>query len=192
MTLFDVVLFLHVAVLLAAFFLGGALHAAEYQIGSVRSVQDLKVVTRPFRFGALFAPLVVLLFLLGMWLVELSKDGDEVFHVKEAWVWTAIVAVVILLLDGALVMGRHGAALGKALAAAPDGPVPPALGELATEPVTWMTSHLNTLMVLGVVLNMVTKPDTLLSVVDVVGGAAVGLVVGSVMSRRARGALVAA
>ena len=186
MSLYDVVLFLHLLVLLAAFLLSGALHAAEYQSAGAASVQELRFVTRVNRLAPGFGVVVLLLLALGMWLVELSKDRNDVFDLGDGFVWTAMVVLVVLFLDGPLVLARRDKALQGALEGAGDGPVPAPVRDLAVHPGTWRITHLNTGMVLGVVLNMATKPTAVVCVVDVVVGGLLGMAVATVAAGRLR------
>lgn len=102
MSLFEFVLFLHISVVLFAISLATVLHLAEWQASRATTVAELRVVSRPYAWGVLFAPIVVLLLILGMWLVNLS---DDTFEVGDGWAWTAIVALGLLLAGGPTVMG---------------------------------------------------------------------------------------
>jgi hypothetical protein len=178
MHLFDVVLFLHIATALGAFFLAGVIHTSEYLVRGVTTVEQLRLVTRPQKLGPLFAVLVVGLFGFGSWMIGINDEG---FRYGDGWVWTAIVVLVFLFATGPLVMGRHFTALDKALDVARSGPVTPQLRALATHPVPWAVGHASTFMALSVVLNMVTKPSTGVAVLDVLVGASLGVLVGSLM-----------
>lgn len=186
MELYDVVLFLHIAVVLCAIGLAGALHASEWLVPGATTVAELRAISRPNRWGVLFAPIVATLLVLGMWLVSLSKDQGHEYSLSDGWVWTAVIVLAVLFVDGGAVMGRHAQHLGTELATASDGPVTPELTTLATHPVPWVVGHANTFMAVAVVSNMVNKPGALVSVVVVVVGAVSGGALGLVGSRRAR------
>jgi hypothetical protein len=187
MTLFDVVLFFHIAVVLFAISLAGVLHVSEHQASRATTVAELRIVSRPYKYGVLFVPVVILLLGLGMWLVHLSK-GE--FHVGDGWAWTAIVALGLLFLGGPTVMGRHAVALKNALADLPDGPVSPDLHELVMQRSPWVVGNASTTLALGVVFNMTTKPSTGAAILVLVTATVLGVLIGYAGSQR--GAMVTA
>jgi hypothetical protein len=114
-----------------------------------------------------------------MWLLHLSRDREEVFSFSDPWVWTAIVALAVLMLTGGAILGRHAAAYAKLLAATPDGPIPAEVRAATFATSTWVASHLNTALAIAVVLNMVAKPsDAAVAVTVVVAGMVVGALIG--------------
>jgi hypothetical protein len=174
---YDVVLFGHIAALLLAFSLSGLLHGSEWQMARAGTVAELRAAARPQKLGPLFAPIIIALFGLGMALIGMSKDPDK-FEFSDPFAWTATVVLAVLLLDGPLVLGRHAAALGKALAVAPEGPVTPELRAMTLDRTSWSVAHLNSFSVLGVVLNMATKPSLLACVLDIVIASGIGVAIG--------------
>jgi len=82
-----------------------------------------------------------------------------------------------LLLDGPLILGRHGMATGKAIAIAPEGPVSPELRARTLDRTSWYVGHMNSFAVLGVVLNMATKPSLVWCIVDIAVGAGIGVAI---------------
>jgi hypothetical protein len=191
MSAYDVVLFFHVAVLLFAFGLTGVLHGSEWLMARASTVTELRATARAQKLGPLFAPIIVALMGLGFALIGMSKEPAQ-FDFSDPFAWTATVVLVILFLDGPLILGRHATAMGKALAAAPDGPVTPELRAMTLDRTIWYASHMNTFAVLGVVLNMATKPSLVGCVVDIVGGAGIGAVIGLYGLSRAAAAVPAA
>jgi hypothetical protein len=184
MHLYDVVLFLHILTLLAGIGLGTTLHHAEWSTRSATTVGELRTMTRVFRRGNLFPIVIVLLFGEGAWLLHLSKKHDETFHFSDAWVWTAIVALGILMISGGAILGRESAKYAKLLAATPDGPLTPEVRAATFTTKTWATSHMNTFLVIAVVFNMVVKPASDAgAIVVLVIGIAVGVLVGIVGAR---------
>lgn len=187
MHLYDVALFLHIATLLTAIGLGTTLHHAEWQTRSATTVQELRVMTRVLSKGVLFPPILLVLFGTGAWLLHLSKKEDEQFHFSDPWVWTAIVAIVLLFISGGAVLGRHAGGYRKLLAATPDGSIPAEVRAETFRTDTWVTSHMNTALAISVVFNMVTKPsDDLSAIVTVVIGFVAGCLIGAWALQRAK------
>ena len=179
MHLYDVALFLHILTLLAAIGLGTTLHHAEWSTRKATTVGQLRTITGVYRRGNLFPVLIILLFGGGAWLLHLSKKRTETFHFSDPWVWTAIAALVILMVSGGAVLGRHASAYAKLLDATADGPITPEVRAATFMPVIWATSHMNTCLAIAVVFNMVTKPsDTFSAIAVLVIGIVVGTLIG--------------
>lgn len=178
MTLYDVVLFLHIATLLAAIGLSGALHHAEWSTRKATTVGELRTMTAVYRHGNLFPILIIALLAEGMGLLHLSKDQDATFEYSDPWVWTALLALAVLMASGGAVLGRHAASYATLLADATDGPIPAEVRAATFAPVPWAISHMNTALAVAVVLNMVSKPSDALSAVAVL---VVGMVLGTLL-----------
>jgi hypothetical protein len=185
MELYDVVLFAHIAVVLFALSLAGAIHTSEWLTARAGTVQEMRVLAKPQVWGILFAPVVGLLLLLGSWLVKLSDDRSAQYSFGDGWVVLAIIVLVLAFVIGFGLEGPHAERLMKALAEAPDGPATPELKALATTAVPWVVGHAVTFAVVGVVCNMVNKPGTAVSTLVVVVGAVVGALIGALGRRQA-------
>jgi hypothetical protein len=184
MHLYDVILFVHILTLLAAIGLGTTLHHAEWSTRRATTVSELRTITAVYRRGNFFPIFIILLFGEGAWLLHLSKKQDEAFHFGDAWVWTAIVALVILMVTGGAVLGRGASAYAKLLAAAPEGPITPDVRTATFATGTWATSHMNTFLAIAVVFNMVTKPSSSATAIGVlIVGMAVGALLGAAGAR---------
>jgi len=180
MSLEEFVLFVHLAAVAAAFFLGGVVHVSEWQVRYATTMQDLRLVTRPFKWGAMFGPILLVILLAGGWLASL-----EDYDMGAGWLWVSSLGTLVLLVDGPVVMAPHGKELRKAYAEAGEGPVPPAVRALVCDPRTWVVGHLNTGLALGIVFAMVVKPDALGSVLALLVGAALGGWIGLQRSKAA-------
>ena len=171
----DVMLFAHITSAVAAFTLSGAVHTAESQAAKARTSGQMLSSMATMKLAPLFGLFTLLLFLTGMGLVGMA---DENYSVGDAWVWTGIVVLVFLFVVGPAYLAPHGKKMaGELVAAGLDAPVPPAA---RTELLggTWLVSWLNGFLALGVVFNMVAKPDNLLAclaVIVVVGGIGLGI-----------------
>ena len=186
MELYDVVLFAHIAVLLFAFTLTGAIHVSQWLTVRASTVQEMRVLAKPQRWGFLFAPVVAGMLGLGGWLVKLSHDRSEHFSVSDGWAWTAAVVLLLAFGLGIGLEGPHADHLNKVLAETPDGPVTPELRALAATPLPWLAGHAIPFMILAVAANMVNKPGTAVAVLDIAVGAVVGVLIGLLGLRLAR------
>lgn len=179
---YDLLLFGHLAVLVLTFTLAGAVHAAEYQLPGAVSVAAFRQSLKPFALSPGFVVAVVVLFLLGM---ALLGQSSERFDVGDPFVWTSFPVLAALLLDGPLILDRHAASLRAAAAVAAEGPVPADLRALALTARTWRISHLNTVLVIGVVFNMTVKPGVSGCVGALVVAAVLGTGLGQLLCARA-------
>jgi hypothetical protein len=185
-TLFGVVLFLHIAVAITAFAMAGVMHTAINVVPRGRSVQELRswgVVMH--RIEPLFPLLALLLLGLGGWLVHLGAHTDDAFSFSDGWVITAIVSLVVVEAAGGIVLAPHGKKLTGLIEHAPDGPVTDEIRAAATRPLFWDLIHITTFGFLGVVFLMAAKPSGAWAPVFPV----VGAIVGVVLSRAQRAAI---
>ena len=185
MELYDVVKFAHIAVLLCAISLAGMLHATEWLMPRAKTVSELRILARPQKLGVLFVPLIALLLLLGSWLVKLSEDNASEYSFSDGWVWTAVLALVVLFACGGGIMGPAAERLNKTVDAAPEGPVTPELKAVVGHRLPWVVGHFNTFLAVSVACNMVNKPGAAVAVVVLVVGTAIGAAIGLMGSRRA-------
>ena len=185
MTSYEFALICHIASLTMAFFLAGAVHAAEWRAPGAKSVADLRAISAPLAWGKYFPIALLGLLGFGSWMIHLSKGNGEEFTFSNGWVWTAIVAIVFIGASGGAILAPHGKKLGMALATTPDGPVTPELRHLSIDPFTWAVSHMNGVLALGVVCNMVVKPDAASAIIILVVAFVVGSALGALLAKRA-------
>jgi hypothetical protein len=171
-TTFDVVLFLHITAAICGFMVAAALHVALVQMRRARTIAELQA-WQPIikRLEPLFPVIAATLFGLGGWLLHLS--GGE-FSWSDGWVISAIATLVVVEAIGAGVLGRRSTALMARVRQEPDGPVPDPLRRAVLDPWLWVSAHLTTAAVIGIVCLMATKPSGALSVVIVVAASAIG------------------
>ena len=175
-TLFGVILFLHITVVVVAYAMAGVMHTSLNVVARGRSIQEL----RPWgavmhRIEPLFPLMALLLLGLGIWLVHLGAHTDDAFSFSDGWIITAIVTLVLVEAAGGIVLAPHGKKLTGLIAAAPDGPVSEEIRAAATRPLFWDAAHVTTFAFLGVVFLMAAKPSGGWAPVFPVVGAIVGL-----------------
>ena len=181
MTLFDVVLFVHIAALLGGFATGMIIHNAEWSARRATTVGELRIWVGVIRrFGPLFPVFILLLFVMGAWLLHLS-DGE--FAWGDGWVVTAIAALVVLAVVGGGVLDPAAKKLLAEVDAAPEGPVSPELRARVLNPVPWTLGHMNTGLALGTAFSMTTKPALAGALACLAVGAVGGALIGKVGSR---------
>jgi hypothetical protein len=179
-TLFGVVLFLHITIAIVAFAMAGVMHTALNVVARGRSIQELRPWAAVMhRIEPLFPVMALLLLGLGVWLVHLGAHTDDAFSFSDGWVLTAIVTLVLVEAAGGIVLAPHGKKLTTMIAHAPDGPVSEELHAAAVRPLFWDLVHITTFGFLGVVFLMAAKPSGAWAPVFPV----VGAVVGAALSR---------
>jgi len=185
-TLFGVVLFFHITVVIVAFAMAGVMHTALNVVPRGRSVQELRPWAAVMhRIEPLFPVMALLLLGLGIWLVHLGAHTDDAFSFSDGWVITAIVTLVVVEAAGGAVLAPHGKKLNGLIEHAPDGAVSEEIYATATRPLFWDTAHVTTFAFLGVVFLMAAKPSGAWAPVFPVVGALVGLA----LSRMQRNAI---
>lgn len=179
----DLALFFHILTLLGAISLAGILHSAEWRSRGAQTTQELRLHAAAYDWGKFFPVFIFLLLATGYWL--LSENEDR-YDWDTPWVWTAVVALIVLFISGGAVLGRHAGAYGKLLAATPDGPIPAEVRAQTMATLPWAVSHMNTALAISVVFNMVNKPDQAIEAIGtLVVGAILGAIVGVLGSRSA-------
>jgi predicted integral membrane protein DUF2269 len=174
---YRLVLFLHLAALLAAIGTSGLAHFAEAQLRAAETV----AAARPWaalvdRAARVFPPALLALVASGAYLVQRDWAWDS------SWVDAGLVGVFLLLVNGAVLVGRRNRALRRALAAAADAPLSPPLLQLTRRHVGGIASWTNTGLAIGVVFVMTTKPG----LVGALATLAVAAALGSVVALRLR------
>ena len=184
-TLFGVVLFLHITVAIVAFAMAGVLHTSLHVIGRARRVEEARSWGAvAHRLEPLLPVLALVLLGLGAWLVHLGEHTDDAFRFTDGWVLTAIISVVVVEAIGGVLLKPRGEKLSALIAAAPDGPLPEEVTRVARDPIFWDMAHLTTFGFFGVVFLMAAKPDGAWSAVYPIAGAAVGIVLSRLQQRR--------
>lgn len=182
MALIDVVLFLHISVAIAAFALSGVVHTSEWLLKRSSTAGEALRMAKVQRLAPLFSVLIVLLLGLGSWLVYLSEDPDK-FSFGDPFVYTALVVLAVVFVDGPVILGKHGKALGSALAQSPDGTITAQARALMDQPLPPIVSYANTFVVLAVVFDMAVKPSLVECLAAIAVGLALGVWVGVVSAR---------
>jgi len=175
---YGVVLFLHLAALLAAISTAGIAHFAEGRLAAAETVAAARPWASLLSRAAPVFPLVLLVLLAsGAYLVHRGWGWSN------GWIEAGLVGVFLLFANGAGVVGRRNLVLKRALSAAADGPLTDALLQLTRRDVGGIASWANTGLAIGVVFVMTTKPGLAGSLAALAAAAALGVMVGSRLRR---------
>ena len=175
-TLFGVVLFLHIAVAIVAFAMAGVLHTALNVIARGRTVQELRSWASVVHRIEPLLPLMALALLgLGAWLVHLGAHTDDAFSFSDGWIITAIVTLVLVEAIGGIVLAPRGRRLVELISTAADGPVTHDIRTAAFSRPFWHLAHVTTFGFLGVVFLMAAKPAGAWAWIYPVAGAVLGV-----------------
>jgi hypothetical protein len=175
---YGVVLFLHLVALLGAISTAGVAHFAEARLGAAETV----AAARPWaallnRLGPVFPSALLVLLASGAYLVHRDWTWNR------GWIEAGLVGVVLLLANGAGIVGRRNRMLTRALATAGDGPVTEHLLQLTRRHFGGIASWANTGLAVGVVFVMTTKPGLAGSLAALAVAVALGIVVASWLRR---------
>ena len=176
-TLFGVVLFLHISIAIVAFAMAGVMHTALQVVGRCKTVQELRPWAAVMhRIEPLFPLMALALLGLGAWLVHLGAHTDDKFSFSTGWILTAIITLVAVEAAGGAVLAPHGKKLNALIHDAADGPVTADIVTAARRPLFWDLAHLTTFGFLGVVFLMAAKPSGAWAPVFPIVGAVIGVV----------------
>jgi hypothetical protein len=119
----------------------------------------------------------------------LGLFGTGAYMTSDLWTWSttwidvSLAGLVLVALQGPLVGGRTAKRLKQALQDNGPGPLGEKALRMARHPGLWIAEFANLGVVLGIVWNMTQKPGTGEAIAAIVGGYAVGLLVGMWLRR---------
>ena len=153
MSVYSVILFLHLFSLLAATAASALVH---FGIGRLRQAQErrpaLEALSLARAADRAFPLASVGLFLTGAYMAQ------DVWGWSRAWVVLGIIGLGAIAVIGAAILGRRSQALAKALLAVDEGPLTGELIGRLRDPAFLTISNVPTGLAFGVVFLMVTKP----------------------------------
>jgi hypothetical protein len=171
MNTYTLALFVHVVGAIAVFvgvgvwlFAAAALRRTKY-VAQVRALAGLTVAAGNVAVGG-----VLLLAVAGFYMALTA------WSIQAPWLIVATVGFALLAPFGVLVIDPRIRALGKAAAAAPEGPLPPSLALRTRDPVVAAGLCAYVGVLLGIVFLMTNKPPLMASIVAVVVAMILGVV----------------
>lgn len=167
-------LFFHLGGVIALAAATGITYSTFAMMRRAKTVQEVRIWGALGRILAQYHvhPLVALeLVLSGAYLVDQ-------FHLDwtTGWILFPLIAVFAASAVGALIITPRMKAIGMTAGPAPDGPVSPPLEARLHDPVLLAGVHVNILLTVAIVWDMVTKPGDATALLWIVAAAALGVV----------------
>ena len=187
MNTYHYVLYLHLLSLFIGIGAGSVILACLLQLRAARTVEQAAPWGMMAGKVGKFFPIAIL-----------GLFGTGAYMTSDLWTWStrwidvAIAALVVLLLQGALIAERTGHKLGAALQANGPGPLGPEARRMALHPGLWVVEFSNLGIVFGVVWNMTVKPGLGESLAAVLIGYVVGAALALLVTRSGQEELGAA
>lgn len=182
-TTYQIVLFVHLLALLLATGAAAVIHISEWSLRRARTLSEAGRWGLTIKSTARAFPVAVAALL-----------GSGAYMVSDVWSWStpwvlaSIAGLAAIVVVGDVVNGRHGKEIGKAiggtLARDGDGPVTEEVTRLVESPVAISASFAPTLLMLGVVFVMSTKPGAAGSAAALLVSVALAAAIGPALSRR--------
>ena len=170
MSLYTLALFLHVSGVIGIFgslfiwlFGLAALRRARL-VGQVRAIAWVIVLASPLMVGS------VLLLGLGGFEMAISTWG-----LLTPWIAVSLVSVLLIGPIGAFVLDPRMRSLFAQTREVPDGPLPEVLVQKTHDPILVTGASMLTLLLLGIVFLMTTKPELVPAILVMVGALLLGL-----------------
>jgi hypothetical protein len=174
-SLYEVVLSLHILSAVFGFGVAGVAHSTMFRL---RGATDMKQVRGHLavldKVGPFFGVAALLLIIFGAYLIQIAPSDADIGW-GDGWIVTALVSLIVVEAVGGAVIGRAVKALSGKLEGVADGPVTAETRTLLADRQIWMASHATTAVIASVVFVMVGKPSAAGAVVIVVIGALVGI-----------------
>lgn len=173
-TLSGFVLFLHIAVAIAAFMIAGVLHGALQALARARTTTEMRPwAAAVHRLEPLLPISALALLVLGAWLVHL--EHGEGLRWSDGWVITAVVTLIVVEGAAGALLAPRTKKLVQRIHDSADGGVPQDVHDATLDPVIWHIAHVATVGFLGVVFLMAAKPSGAWAPVFPIAGALLGI-----------------
>lgn len=178
MNTYHYVLYVHLLALFVGIGAGAVLLVCLFQLRAARTVEQ----AAPFgmvagKMGKFFPIAILGLFGTGAYMTS------DVWTWSTRWIDVAIVALVVLLAQGAGIAERTGHKLGAALQANGPGPLGPEARRMTLHPGLWVVEFTNFGIVFAVVWNMTEKPGLGGSIASVLIAYAAGAALALLLTR---------
>ncbi|HEY7982889.1 MAG TPA: hypothetical protein VID73_01895 [Ktedonobacterales bacterium] len=179
MSAYNIALFIHVSGAMGYLIAAGIRVFGMAALRRARRVEQVRLLSAVDAWvGPLFGISLLLVLIAGLYMAATA------WGFATGWIDVTLVSLLLILVTASPLMESRRRAIARLAAAAPDGPIPPALEQRIHDPVLRATVRALPVLLLGIVFLMTTKPPLAGAVVAMVVALAVGLVWGALPPRR--------
>lgn len=189
MSIYSIVLFLHVSGAIGYFVSVGAWLFVLVGLRRAQRVEQVRVLVNLIGLsGPLSGISVLLLLAAGLYMAFTA------WSLLTGWILVALISLVLMVSSGTALIEPRRRAIDRLAREAPDGPLPQSLEQRTHDPVLLTALQTIATLLLGIVFLMTTKPALTGALIVMAIALALGLASGTLASRtmRTRGQTVAA
>ena len=181
MSIYNIVLFLHVSGAIGYFVGMGTWLFGQAALRRAQRVEQVRALTNlAGRLGPLFGISVLLILVTGLYMA-ITAWGPQA-----GWIPVALVSLILIAPLGTAFIEPRRRAIARLAQEAPDGPLPQELEQRIHDPILGTALQTVTILLLGIVFLMTNKPELVGSLIVMAVALGLGLASGLLTSRATR------
>jgi Predicted integral membrane protein (DUF2269) len=181
MTIYTIVLFLHVSGAIGYFISMGTWLFGFAAIRRAQRVEQVRALTNLVgRLGPLFGISVLLILATGLYM------AINAWGFQTGWIDVALISLILIAPLGTAFIEPRRRTIDRLAQEAPDGPLPQSLERSTHDPVLMTALLTVTILLLGIVFLMTNKPSLIGSLIVMAVALVLGLASGVLISRTTR------
>jgi hypothetical protein len=181
MSIYNIVLFLHVSGAIGYFVGMGTWLFGFAAMRRAQHVEQVRALTNlAGRAGPLFGISVLLILATGLYMAITA------WGLRTGWIAVALISLILIAPLGTAFIEPRRRAIARLAQEAPDGPLPQALQQRIHDPILRTALQTVTILLLGIVYLMTTKPEFTGSIIVMSVALVLGLASGLLFSRATR------
>ena len=181
MSIYTIVLFLHVSGAIGYFVGMGTWLYCLAALRRAQRVEEVRALTNlAGRLGALFGISVLLILATGLYMAITA------WGLRTGWIAVALVSLILIAPLGTAFIEPRRRAIARLAQEVPDGPLPQSLKQRIHDPILGTALQAVTILLLGIVFLMTTKPSLIVSLIVMAVALVLGLFSGALISRGTR------
>jgi hypothetical protein len=181
MSIYTIVLFLHVSGAIGYFVGMGTWLFGFAAMRRAQHVEQVRALTNlAGRLGPLFGISVLLILASGLYMAITA------WGLRTGWIAVALISLILIAPLGTAFIEPRRRSIARLAQEAPDGPLPQALQQRIHDPILGTALQTVTVLLLGIVFLMTTKPELTGSIIVMAVALVLGLASGLFFSRATR------
>jgi len=181
MDIYNIVLFLHISGAIGYFVGIGTWLFGFTALRRAQRVEQVRALTNlTGRLGPLFVISVLLILASGLYMAITA------WGLRTGWIAVGLISLILIAPLGLVLIEPRWRAIARLAQETPDGPLPQALQQRIHDPILGTALQTVTILLLGIVFLMTTKPELIVSLIVMAVALVLGLASGLFFSRATR------